>query len=1131
MATHLAAVTLAKGEPFEIQTRPTPKPGPGELLIGVKSVALNPADAIMRDHGLFIPTYPTVIGFDMSGLVLEVGDNVPVSATDGPLFRPGITRVAVYAASFWKSFDPDYGVFQEQCLVPWQHAVSLPDDGISWNQAATLPVAVQVPLNAWDVMGIPRAGEATGSSSVSTTFDSKSLAERTQKNKEHKREALLVWGASSSVGTMGVQSARLLRDDGESSFAAVYATAGAANHEYVRALGADRVFDYKEPLIVEAIISAAEKDGLVINHCFLATGNLAPCQAVLKAFVQNSEGGKAQKRKIASAPVVPPNAEVVEGIETIFVVPSMDESERLAHFQYCMGTWLRENLGKGTIKPSPEPRVVGKGLEAINAGLNILLGGKGEFQFKALAAFAFGLGVEPESATNPGRSESVSGATPDFVQAYSTLNLHHPSVEVLEDDEEPDVDDEDEFDDVPLHRKRAFGAGLKRQRVEFVPAQEPDQGITATTTAKPDFSIGDLYASVVMKKTSPATDPGPAEDPVPSKVDEPRLCPICALPTTASSRPHEASLAHQVCVTHSHPPSALDRSRMGLRALAAQGWNPDARQGLGRGGEGMRYPIKVVAKEDTLGVGAKVPEGVRRREEKPTALNPKEMRQLAERERAKGLRLQRELFGSVDVERYREGRWEWGKALDAGSDRLQRVLDLQRPSSANQAPGTTASKTPPRRRVSLLNPSPPQPCLVRFASATFLSVPYIRLTQLHDTRLTPLLYRRRQSSQLSTSSAETLDRSVPQAQLEGGQPAFQHTPWGCPSLNSSTMWKCLIVDEHSKKIIDNSVKEDDILNNNIATIERIEDRRDPNPEMDAVYVLTPDNHAVECLLADLEMHRYRSYHMVWTGLLDPSLRRRIDDFPGFRQVRAGFQTLYIDFYPRESHLITFRDPWSFPMLYHPGCNMLVPVHMKKMAEKLAGLCITLGEYPKVRYYRPTGAIHEASVLSAHLARFIQEELDAYAQWNTNFPPPSQRPQATLVITDRSMDLMAPLVHEFTYQAMAHDLLPIKEGDKVTFHTTINQGAPDEQEKDMELGEKDKIWVDNRHRHMKDTIDKLMGDFQKFLQQNPHFTNEEADTTSLNAIRDMLAGLPQFQEMKEAHRLGRADALDGLGRGL
>ncbi|OOG00871.1 hypothetical protein ASPCADRAFT_202701 [Aspergillus carbonarius ITEM 5010] len=345
MPNHLAAVSLAKGAPFQLQARPTPQPGPNELLIAVKSIALNPADGIMQDQGLFIPTYPTVVGFDLSGLVLKIGNDVPIEGP-GPCFQPGITRVAAYAASVWKSCDPDYGAFQEVCLVPWHHALILPE-GISWNQATTLPVAGQVPLSAWDMMGIPRVGESSPSSTQKT-------------------DALLIWGASSSVGTMGVQTARILREDHNSSFAAVYATAGAANQEYVTSLGADRVFDYNEPQVIDAIVAAARKDGLVIRYCFLATGQLASCQAVLSAFV-----GCDQKAKIGSAPLIPPNAEDVDGVETILVMPSMDEDERLAQFKYWMGT-LRENLANGTIRPSPEPRVVGKGLGAINAGLDVL---------------------------------------------------------------------------------------------------------------------------------------------------------------------------------------------------------------------------------------------------------------------------------------------------------------------------------------------------------------------------------------------------------------------------------------------------------------------------------------------------------------------------------------------------------------------------------------------------------------------------------------------------------------------------------------------------------------------------------------------------------------------------------------
>ncbi|KAL1874782.1 hypothetical protein VTK73DRAFT_136 [Phialemonium thermophilum] len=331
-------------------------------------------------------------------------------------------------------------------------------------------------------------------------------------------------------------------------------------------------------------------------------------------------------------------------------------------------------------------------------------------------------------------------------------------------------------------------------------------------------------------------------------------------------------------------------------------------------------------------------------------------------------------------------------------------------------------------------------------------------------------------------------------------------------------WKVLVIDEATKRILDNVVKEDDILHQNIANIERIEERREMNPTMDAIYFLSPQPHIVDCLIADFEKQRYRRAFLVWAGVLDPQLRRRIESNPISQRQIAGFEFLLVDFFPRESHLVTFRDPWSFPVLYHPACNHLVREHMETLARKITSICVSLGEYPKVRYYRPRNATHEASVLCSHLARFVQEELDNYAQWNRDFPPQTSRPQGVLVITDRSMDLIAPLLHEFTYQAMAHDLLNIKDGEKVTFRMTINERTPEAEERDMELHEKDKVWVDNRHRHMKDTIEKLMSDFQKFVKQNPNFTDEEQETTSLNAIRDMLAGLPQFQEMKEAYSL-------------
>lgn len=54
---------------------------------------------------------------------------------------------------------------------------------------------------------------------------------------------------------------------------------------------------------------------------------------------------------------------------------------------------------------------------------------------------------------------------------------------------------------------------------------------------------------------------------------------------------------------------------------------------------------------------------------------------------------------------------------------------------------------------------------------------------------------------------------------------------------------------------------------------------------------------------------------------------------------ADYRIMNINFYPRESQLVTFRDPWSFPVLYHPSCNNLIRKHLQDLAQKVR-LCVS-----------------------------------------------------------------------------------------------------------------------------------------------------------------------------------------------
>jgi syntaxin-binding protein 1 len=61
-------------------------------------------------------------------------------------------------------------------------------------------------------------------------------------------------------------------------------------------------------------------------------------------------------------------------------------------------------------------------------------------------------------------------------------------------------------------------------------------------------------------------------------------------------------------------------------------------------------------------------------------------------------------------------------------------------------------------------------------------------------------------------------------------------------------------------------------------------------------------------------------------------------------------------------------------------------------------------------------------LSARLAKQIKLDLDEFSKINTDFPAASDFKKTILIIVDRSFDMMAPFIHEFTYQAMMHDIL-------------------------------------------------------------------------------------------------------------
>lgn len=150
----------------------------------------------------------------------------------------------------------------------------------------------------------------------------------------------------------------------------VYTTPSTKNHEYLKKLGADVVFDYKASDVVSQIIDTVKKDGVTLRTAICVVED--PCSP---RWTCSDTPWAMQSPRFAHAPPLLPGAPALERAEVKFVLPPMDPAERSDHMYKCFHVWLRDGLNSGTVLPSPRVQIEAGGLQGLNKALNTLRAG------------------------------------------------------------------------------------------------------------------------------------------------------------------------------------------------------------------------------------------------------------------------------------------------------------------------------------------------------------------------------------------------------------------------------------------------------------------------------------------------------------------------------------------------------------------------------------------------------------------------------------------------------------------------------------------------------------------------------------------------------------------------------------
>ncbi|AYC31615.1 quinone oxidoreductase [Pseudomonas cavernae] len=202
----------------EIIELDVPKPGPNQVLVKVHACSLNRADLLILNgatHGFQSAQANQPMGMEWSGEVVELGAGVEHWKVGDRVMSAGMGAFAEYVLGF------------EWVMYP------IPE-GMSYEEATTLPVAIQTMHDALATNGQLKVGQS-----------------------------VLIQGASTAVGLMGMQVAKQL---------GAKLVIGTSTNEERRArlsdFGADLALNSRDPNWVQAVLDATAGQGvdLVIDH-------------------------------------------------------------------------------------------------------------------------------------------------------------------------------------------------------------------------------------------------------------------------------------------------------------------------------------------------------------------------------------------------------------------------------------------------------------------------------------------------------------------------------------------------------------------------------------------------------------------------------------------------------------------------------------------------------------------------------------------------------------------------------------------------------------------------------------------------------------------------------------------------
>ncbi|EPY54062.1 vacuolar sorting protein Vps45 [Schizosaccharomyces cryophilus OY26] len=239
--------------------------------------------------------------------------------------------------------------------------------------------------------------------------------------------------------------------------------------------------------------------------------------------------------------------------------------------------------------------------------------------------------------------------------------------------------------------------------------------------------------------------------------------------------------------------------------------------------------------------------------------------------------------------------------------------------------------------------------------------------------------------------------------------------------------KVLLLEKETTKIVSSSITQSNLLEQQIYLTVLIENQREKLRHLKCIAFLRPTSQTLRFLCEELRDPRYSEYHLYFTNILSKSFLERLAESDDFEVVKT-VQEIFLDYLVVNNDLASL----NVPHVIDNTPDSWLDSALERTQQGLVSLLLSLKKKPLIRY-------DVNSFISLKLAEEVSYVMQNEGQL-FNFRK-SDTP-SILLILDRKNDPITPLLTQWTYQAMVHELFGINNG-RVSFHNASLPGETTE----------------------------------------------------------------------------------------